>query len=239
MKHITNICFCVLVVFSIASVAQTKTSPAGHWEGSVTVPSAELKVLIDLALDADGQWIGDIDMPTRGVTDMPLTGISVSGSAVSFNLLGPNGPKFQGKLSEDGNSLSGDFTQVGNTFPFTLKRAGEAKVAIPAKNAELPGEFVGKWEGTLETPGGKLRTVFNFANKGGSAIGTIDSPDQGTTGIPMNEISVANGSIKITVPLVKGSYAGKLSQDGKVLTGEWSQGGATLPLVLTKAAANN
>ena len=237
MKRVIGYCFCSLLAFSTASAAQTTVNPAGHWEGSIAVPSMELKVLIDLALDAGGKWIGDIDIPAQRVTDMPLRGISVSGSAVGFELsMGPGEPAFQGKLSEGGNTLTGDFTQGGNTFPFTLKRTGEAKVFVPARNAELPTGYVGKWEGSLETPGGKLRLVFNLANKDGSASGTIDSLDQGAMGIPMNEISATNGAIKIAVRMVAGSYAGKLNEDGKVLTGEWSQGGMTLPLVLNKAA---
>jgi hypothetical protein len=191
-----------------------------------------------LATDAGGQWIGEIDMPVQKVADMPLKGVAVSGNSVSFGLMGPGEPRFQGKLSEDGGSIAGDFTQAGNSFPFTLKRTGEAKISAPVKNAELPAGFVGKWEGSLETPAGRLRIVFNLANKDGSAGGAIDSPDQGTMGIPMNEIAAANGSIRITVRLVSGSYQGKLSEDGKTLTGEWTQGGSTQPLVLTKAAAN-
>jgi hypothetical protein len=65
----------------------------------------------------------------------------------------------------------------------------------------------------------------------------MDSLDQGAMGIPLDEISVANGSLRITAPIISGSYTGKLSGDGKTLTGEWSQGGATLPLVLTKAGS--
>jgi len=236
VKRIIGFCFCALLAVSSASLAQTTASPAGHWEGSIAVPSMELKVLIDLALDSGGKWIGDIDIPAQRVTDMPLKGISVSGSAVAFELkIGPGEPKFNGKLSEDGTTISGDFTQAGNSLPFTLKRTGEAKVFVASKNPALPAGYVGKWEGTLETMGGKLRLVFHLANKEGSADGTIDSLDQGAMGIPIDEISVTNGSIRISVHVVAGSYTGKLSEDGKTLTGEWSQGGGTLPLVLTKA----
>jgi hypothetical protein len=197
----------------------------------------ELKVLVDLALDSGGQWIGDIDIPQQGTKDLRLKGISVTGSAVAFELTaGPGQPTFKGKLSEDGKTISGDFVQAGNSFPFTLTRTGEAKVYVPAKNAEIPTGFAGQWEGSLETMGGKLRLVFHLANKEGSADGTIDSLDQGAMGIPMDEISVANGTIRISVHVVNGSYTGKLSEDGKTLTGEWSQGGATLPLALTKSA---
>ncbi len=235
MRSVINSCFCALVLMPGASPAQTAPSPAGHWEGSISVPSMELKVLVDLALDTGSKWIGDIDIPQQATKDLPLKGISVTGNAVSFELTaGPGEPRFQGKLSDDGQTISGDFVQAGNSFPFTLKRTGEAKVFVPAKNAELPAGFVGQWEGSLQTMGGKLRLVFHLANKEGAANGSIDSLDQGAMGIPMDEISVTNGALRISVRVITGSYTGKLSEDGKTLTGEWSQGGATFPLVLTK-----
>jgi hypothetical protein len=36
------------------------------------------------------------------------------------------------------------------------------------------------------------------------------------------------------VKLIPAGYNGKLSENGKTLTGEWSQGGKAFPMVLTK-----
>jgi len=230
---------CVFSILAICATsgAQTKPGPAGHWEGSIDVPSGPFKVIVDIDRDSGGAWIGDIDLPAQGVKDMPLTGISVTGDSISFNLVaGSGGPKFKGKLSDDGNTISGEFSQGENSFPFTLKRAGEAKVYVPPKNAALPEKFKGKWEGTLESMGRTLHLVFNLSNTDGSASGTIDSPDQGATGLPMTEITTTEDSIKITVKIVNGSYAGKLSDDGQGLTGEWTQAGNSLPLALKKSA---
>lgn len=237
MKSIAAFCFSLLLTSHTVSFAQATMNAAGHWEGSIALPSMELNVAVDLALDGNGKWSGDIDIPAQKVTDMPLKAISVSGSAVTFEIsMGQGEPTFRGELAEDGQTISGDFTQGGNTFPFTLKRTGEAKVAEPAKNAELPARFAGDWEGALETPQGRLRLVFHLGNKAGSAEGTIDSLDQGAMGIPMDEISTNGDSIEIGVRVVTGSYSGKLAVDGKSLTGTWSQGGMGLPLVLTRAA---
>ena len=160
-----------LLVFSSISLAQSKLTPAGRWEGSIVAPSGELKVVVDLDRDSDGSWIGDIDIPQQGVVDLPLKSISVSNNAVTFELpAGPGGPRFQGKLSDDGNALAGEFMQAGSSFPLSMKRAGEAKVQPAARNPELPEKFIGKWEGSLETP------RRNKGRRPGSAMGMDQEP---------------------------------------------------------------
>ncbi|MBZ5497413.1 MAG: hypothetical protein LAP85_13510 [Acidobacteriia bacterium] len=235
MNRLGFFCFGLLFVFSVLSGAQTKVSPAGHWEGSITIPTGELKVILDLDRDAKGTWIGDIDMPEQGVKDLPLRDISVSGDSVTFGLSGGQGdPMFKGKLSADGSTLSGEFSQAGSSTAFSLKRTGAAKVVVPAKIPAIPEKFTGKWEGKLDSPMGSVRLVFNLANKEDSAAGSLDSPDQGAVGIPISMISASENSIKISVKLIPAEYNGKLSEDAKTLTGEWSQGGSSFALVLTK-----
>ncbi len=48
----------------------------------------------------------------------------------------------------------------------------------------------GTWLGTLKVSAIELRIVFNFSAKpDGSFSGTLDSPDQGTAGIPMSRVA--------------------------------------------------
>ena len=71
MNRVVCFFFSWLIVCSAVSAAQT-VSPAGHWEGSIAVPTGDLKVMVDLDRDAKGTWIGDIDIPEQGVKDLPL-----------------------------------------------------------------------------------------------------------------------------------------------------------------------
>ena len=240
MKRTIGTCIFSILTICLICGAQTKPGVAGHWEGSIEVPSGPFKVIVDIDKNSSGAWIGDIDLPSQGVKDMPFDSITVTGSSITFVLVAiQGGPKFQGKLSDDGDTISGEFSQGANSYPFSLKRAGEPHVYVPTKNAALPENFSGRWEGTLESMGKTLHLVFNLANTDGAASGTIDSPDQGAIGLPMTEIAASENSIKIAVKIVNGTYAGKLSEDGQIITGEWSQGGAALALVLKKAAAKN
>ncbi len=225
----------LLLILAPCLTAQSNTSPAGHWEGGIKVPSGDLKVVVDLDRDAKGNWIGDIDIPDQGVKDLPLRDLSVAGDTVTFALpAGPGDPTFNGKVSAEGSVLSGDFSQNGGSVPFTLNRTGEPKVVVSPASPSLPEKFTGVWEGKLEAPGGSLRIVFHFENKDGAAVGSIDSPDQGASGIPISRISVEGSAIQVGVQIISGEYKGRLSDDGKTISGEWSQGGATLALALAR-----
>jgi hypothetical protein len=213
-----------------------KSPVSGHWEGGISLPDGtQLQISVDLYQDAKGAWVGDIDIPAQGARDIPLKDIVAAERSVSFEIsMGPGNPEFQGQLSEDGTTISGDFLQAGNKLPFSIKRTADARVLAVVKNPPLPERFLGTWEGTLETPNEKLRLVFHLANSDGAASGTIDSLDQGANGIPMTEITAADSSIRIVVAVINGSYEAKLGEDGKTLTGTWSQNGIAFPLTLTK-----
>ncbi len=94
---------------------------------------------------------------------------------------------------------------------------------------------VGTWLGTLTVPGGQLRIVFHVTRDStGALTATLDSPDQGVAGIPVNAVVVSNDSLRLDVQAVLGSYEGKIGADGSTIDGTWRQGGLALPLKLAR-----
>ena len=118
----------VVLLFSMAwaggSVAgQEAPTPAGHWEGAIVVPGGELGINVDLMVEA-GTWSGDISIPMQQTQDFVLSEVSVAGNEVSFLMAGvPGDPTFKGTMSEDGENISGTFTQGGQSMTFRLARA--------------------------------------------------------------------------------------------------------------------
>ncbi len=152
MKHPPCLIAAFLLLIVVSStisthaLAQELTLP-GHWEGAIELPQMELKILIDITKSEDGSWMGTIDIPLQAAEDLPLRNISIDGSKVIFRIEGPPGnPTFSGSLSEDGETITGDFTQGGQTFPFELIRSGEAVIedTKPSLEEALKGfdEFV-------------------------------------------------------------------------------------------------
>jgi len=94
---------------------------------------------------------------------------------------------------------------------------------------------VGHWLGTLSIPGMELRIVFHVERSDAGALsGTLDSPDQGAYGLRLSSVEQQSGSVVFAIASLGGRYAGRLSEGGEAIEGEWSQGGGTFPLNLRR-----
>jgi uncharacterized protein (TIGR03435 family) len=100
--------------------------------------------------------------------------------------------------------------------------------------AEAPKQDIADtWQGTLHA-GRDLRIVFKISREDGSYKAVMYSIDQGGDGIPVSKITLDGTTVKMTISAIGGSFEGKLSADGKTITGNWTQG-QNLPLELTRA----
>jgi uncharacterized protein len=94
---------------------------------------------------------------------------------------------------------------------------------------------VGSWQGILKVGAIELRLVVNITAKADNGLSaTLDSPDQGAKSIAIDEITVKDKEFKLELKKVKASFAGKLSDDGKEITGAWTQSGSDLPLTFKR-----
>ncbi len=119
---------------------------------------------------------------------------------------------------------------IGILLSFAAPSAGWAQEAVPA--LAPPPSVAGIWEGVLDAGGQKLRVLFHIIESpSGGLSATMDSPDQGATGIPVSGVSFEKGELHLSVEQAGGSYFAKMAKNG-TLEGTWSQNGAVLPLIL-------
>lgn len=112
-----------------------------------------------------------------------------------------------------------------------------ALAALPAGAAEFPAhaDFAGVWQGTLAAGDNELRLVFNVnETEDGELEATIDSPDQGATGIPVVAVKIEGDAIDLDVRVLNAAYTGRLEKEGNAIQGEWRQSGRVLPLKLKR-----
>lgn len=105
-------------------------------------------------------------------------------------------------------------------------------LSIKAQQIDLSGI----WSGKLSLPNTmKLTIVFNLQkDKTDKYSATLDSPDQGAKGIPTESVTIKEDSILIKVPVIAGSFEGKIFADSMKIDGKWKQSGMNLDLVLYK-----
>ncbi|WP_230669731.1 S9 family peptidase [Methanosarcina barkeri] len=97
-------------------------------------------------------------------------------------------------------------------------------------------DIEGIWMGNLTVPGGlELRIVFNIStNPDGSVNASMDTPDQGVSGIPVESVSYKDSNLNLGVKSIKGSFEGTYKENNKTIEGEWKQAGSAFPLVLER-----
>lgn len=92
----------------------------------------------------------------------------------------------------------------------------------------------GDWYGTLKVQAMELRVVFHIVANGDELSSTMDSPDQGATGIPMDATTYKDGTLRISAAMLGAEYVAHFNEDGSVLKGTFSQAGMELPLELSR-----
>ena len=109
--------------------------------------------------------------------------------------------------------------------------------AAPAASAK-PGAAAieGSWEGALKIPVGDLRLRLNVSRGDGGLKATLDSVDQGARGIPVSDISFAEGRLVWRIANIGASYEGQMNEAGDLVAGTFTQG-AKLTLNLRRLTA--
>ncbi len=98
-------------------------------------------------------------------------------------------------------------------------------------SASAQSKLPGNWEGEMNV-GQKVRLIFKVKEADGKLSATMDSPDQGVTGIPVGNTSMNADSVLFDLSNAGIQYTGLLS--GDEIQGVWKQAGRKFPLVMKR-----
>lgn len=129
-----------------AGWAQTARDLAGTWQG--TLPMGKGQRLVVKVAKAGTEWKGlvynlDSTTPAEGRN---TTQMSLQATEVRF-AIAPVDASYMGKLSEDGTSIAGTWTQGGQAHPLNLVRAAaDAQWEIPKATEKMAKDADPDWE---------------------------------------------------------------------------------------------
>jgi hypothetical protein len=108
-------------------------------------------------------------------------------------------------------------------------------VLAPAVSAQTPSA-AGHWTGVLDTPAQPLDVEVDLKPDAPPAwVGTISIPAQNLKAFPLS-VEVQGTAVSFVMANVPGTptFKGTLAADGATISGDFSQGGGSIPLKLTR-----
>jgi hypothetical protein len=196
--------------------------------------------VLKIAKSADGSYTATIDSPDQGAKDIPVTSILYNDPALQLELEGI-AAAYRGSLNKAATEISGLWEQGGKSLPLAFRRT--RAVATSATPTEQSFAFIkgskpdirGYWKGELEVQGMTLRLALKIARAAdGTYSGTMDSLDQGVRDLPITTLAFKSSTVKLEWKLLNASFEGTMNKDATQMSGNWTQGGRTFPLVFER-----
>ncbi len=123
-------------------------------------------------------------------------------------------------------------------LPLAMPVIAQKPESKPASKGASVKNIAGMWKGALNTGAIELRLVLHLTQKAdGTLTGTVDSPDQNVAGMKITNGQVKDNTVRVEIGSIRGVYEGKISKDGETITGNWIQGGASLPLDIKRTTS--
>ena len=97
-----------------------------------------------------------------------------------------------------------------------------------------PAKPEGDWRGTLDAGVAKLNLILHVVRKDGTLSATLDSPEQGATGLAVDSITLNGKSLRFEMQSLGANYEGVFSNDGSQIQGEFRQQGQKFPLTFRR-----
>jgi polyvinyl alcohol dehydrogenase (cytochrome) len=104
---------------------------------------------------------------------------------------------------------------------------------VCVSRAAADGALSGVWQGTLHGREDQ-RLVLRISGGAGGYTGTLDSPDAGELGVKLEAIEGDESSLAFAVSRDGIVFRGKLSADGKTLSGDWKENLSMLQVSFTR-----
>ena len=142
-------------------------SPAGNFEGELLTPSTKLRIGLTITAAKDGTYTSELISFSQGGAKMAASTTTIEGKSLKLAIAAA-GASYEGTFSEDGQTITGQFTQG---LPFNLvfkrvaefvkpKRPQEPKAPLPYLSEDV--SFAGATDaiqiaGTVTSPKGEGR----------------------------------------------------------------------------------
>lgn len=125
---------------------------------------------------------------------------------------------------------------LSHSVSATLVTAGILAVSLLPAQTPPPPNLQGAWEGVIHNGHFSVRVIFHFSRNGAAWTGTLDSPDQGATGLVLSKVELDGNKLQIQLKAPPATYSGTLNPGATEIAGTWNQNGASVLLNLHRSS---
>jgi len=202
-----------MLALAPAASAQQQTSIAGDYSGVIGFQQATLH----LKIDSNGVLKGTLDhLDPRSPWRYFLSSLQLQGQSLSFTIPEIN-VAWKGEVSSDGSTLTGIWTERGGSGSVNFARQS----FVPASK---PSPVDGIWLGIAPVTASETSRiqVVVKSDSSGHEFCTVDGLDIHAMDIQCANVALKGDVFFFDIPEVGEHWSGKLSSDGKSLTGNIS-----------------
>ena len=210
----------------------------GYWKGALG-PGA-LPLNWKIVERSDGTFRAQLDNPGQGALGQPVS-VVYRPPEVELVVMSGSG-MFRGEVNSNHTALTGHWIQGGQRTPSVFRRAdGDYEPAPPPEQDYAYGaqtDLQGHWKGTLDVGNAKLRLALDIAKlAGGGFTAHLANLDNYSNNDPVRAsvLRHAPPTVRLEWKWTGVVFEGRLDQ-GR-LSGTWSQGGGSFPLVFDRNKA--
>jgi uncharacterized protein len=201
---------------------------AGSYAGTLQAGEAQLHLVLHLSKNAKGVLEASLDSLDQGVYAIEASSVSLKGSILKLDVTS-GGAHYEGSIFPDHKTIDGMWSQGNGSLPLVFHRRASNLGTFKPKDAVFPVE--GIWQSALEARGMRLRLQLHVSHDTEKRlIGALDSLDQGVIGLPATKLTLNETDFHFEVPVLAGTFEGKLDAAKNTLQGHWSQTGAEADL---------
>ncbi len=231
------------LLFCAPGLASVAAQPLeGRWEGRVRIPGRETPIVLDLARNPAGAWIGSVILPGLGIKGASLDNIVASRDGIAFDLgdalrtLNDEPTRFRARVDASG-VMAGELDQAGNVANLSLERIGPAQVDAAPRSTRVGRALEDRWIGEFELGGYPRRVTLTLENHPeGAATATLAIVGKQTTNVPVALVTEEGSFLRVESPATRISFEGRFVEQRDELQGTVELGSFELPLVLRRAA---
>lgn len=111
-----------LLLLLLQPFGQNKTDIQGNWTGFIEIQNEQLTINITFSY-SDGILDGSLDIPQQNAFNLPIEVVEFEDGAIVFQFqTGTGAAVFNGRIHNGEPHIMGEFEQLGEQFPFTLKK---------------------------------------------------------------------------------------------------------------------